>query len=140
MGKLILVALLLVCASAAHADENESESAWALLGRSIMLGPKYPGPYEYIDVASIRVSGNIRRAWFKSVSPKLKPNDMSKTLSRTAFNCEDDTYRDEALVIVNANGIRDSIPASAYPTPWKPVVPDSQASFELHYICGWTPQ
>ncbi len=27
---------------AAHSDEKDSESTWVLIGRSMMLGPKYP--------------------------------------------------------------------------------------------------
>jgi hypothetical protein len=88
-------------------------------------------------VASIRVSGNIRRAWFKSVSPKLKPGDLRKTSSRMAFNCEEGTYRNEALTTVDAGGISRS---DFYQDPWKPAVPDSVASGELHYICEWNPQ
>jgi hypothetical protein len=103
----------------------------------MMLGPKYPGPYVYIDVASIRVSGDIRRAWFKSVPPNLKPGDLREELSRQAFNCEDETYRDEASTTVDSNGMRESMSARGYPTPWTPAVPDSEASFELHYICAW---
>ncbi len=86
---------------------------------------------------AFRVSGNVRRAWFKSVPPKLKPGDLSKTLSRVAFNCEDDTYKDEALIEVDAHGLRNSIPVST--DPWEPTVPDSEASYELHYICAWKP-
>ncbi len=91
-------------------------------------------------MASIRVSGNIRRAWFKSVPPNLKPNDLRMTLTRTAFNCDDGTYRAEALTTVDPNGLSHSVPAEFYPDPWEPAVPDSLASGQLHYICAWKPK
>jgi hypothetical protein len=116
-------------------DEVVAGAIWVLLGRAYFAGQA--GPYEYVNASSIRISGSIRRAWFKSVPPR---HIKEPTLSREAFNCDEETYREEALHSVKADGSSESEPAALYPGPWQSVVPDTEMGFEMHWVCAWKPK
>jgi hypothetical protein len=128
----ILVALLLACGTA-------QASEWVSVttvnhGKQELL----------VDVSSIRVAGEIRRAWVKYVyAPHSErySDDVNKwvreAVSRDAFNCREETARDEALIVYNEDGTIDAVPANLYPTPWAPVQPDTLLSDKMRFICAW---
>ena len=137
MKRPILLALLLACGSALAAQ-------WTFVARS--EGGKHE---RYIDVSSIRVTGDIRRAWFKSVYAAHVAKDdsgsdankwWSSTVGLRAYNCSEGTSRFEAQTVYYEDGTNYSDPSSAFPTPWEPVVPDTVRSAEMQFICAWKPK
>jgi hypothetical protein len=135
MRKTILVALLLACGIA-------QASEW------IALGKGDDGTVVYLDSSSIRVNGGIRRVWTKSVyvphttrTTGLAANKwIAFVLTRNAFNCKDENYRLEAQTQHFDDGTDDSVPASKYPTPWEPVVPETVSSVSMAFVCTWKPK
>jgi len=101
-----------------------------------------------VDASSIRIAGNVRRAWVKFVfAPHTERGNSSYAdkwvsffLTRTAFNCSQETARDEAQNAYFENGTSASVPASNYPEPWQPVAPDSSGSHQMQFICAWNPK
>jgi hypothetical protein len=132
MRSRFLLTLLLACGTA-------QASEWV----SVATG--HQGKQELlVDVSSIRIAGEIRRAWVKTVyalhSRNLSdnPNKWAKqVVSREAFNCADETARDEAFTIYYEDGTIDAPPADAFPTQWKPVTPDTMQSAKMLFICAW---
>jgi hypothetical protein len=103
----------------------------------------------FVDVASIRVTGEIRRAWFKSVFP---PHTMRVTsgpeankwwrqsVERAAFNCSEETRREEGFTIYFADGTNGTDHARPFPWPWEPVTPDTVSDIEMKFVCAWKPK
>jgi hypothetical protein len=129
----VLLALLLACGAAQAAN-------WVSLGKS------EDGTVEpFVDVSSIRIAGSIRRAWIKHVfiphTFRGTGDDVNKwqseSLARIAFNCADESKRTEALTVYYDDGTGWSAPATAYPSPWEPVVPDTVRSTAMQFICAW---
>jgi hypothetical protein len=123
-GKYLLT-LLLACGSA-------QASEWVSIGKSDN------GRLEYFaDVSSIGITGETRRAWIKTI---VLPNTLS-TLERLAFNCGEGTMRWEAFTLYSRDGSEiGGEPAGTYPTPWKPVPPDTVGSAFMHFVCKWKPK
>ena len=126
-----MLTLVIVCSTA-------QASNWVTIGES------NDGLIEtFIDVSSIRIEGDVRRAWFKSVykthTKKSTGNGKywSYTVSKTAFNCTEEMFRSEAGNVYYEDGTYDSMPAENYPKPWAPVAPDTLGSVKMLLICTW---
>ena len=123
-----MLALVIVCSTA-------QASNW------VSVGNNDAGTVEaFIDVSSLRIAGNIRRAWFKYVykTHSEKGADgkyWSYTVLKTAFNCTEEMFRFEAGTDYYEDGTNSTPPAEFYPT-WKPVAPDTTASDEMQFICA----
>jgi len=121
------------------------EAGWELLGRSMMLGPEFPGPWLYVDTTRITIKRNVRRAWFKEIPTGRGPKDPHRAekyeLTLVEFNCEDRTSRDDMSVTEHLDGTRDTFDSSRYPDLWKwdPVIPDSLGEARLVSACSWSP-
>lgn len=124
-----ILALVIVCSTA-------QASNWWNIDKS------YDGTMEtFIDVSSLRIAGNIRRAWYKTAykTHTQKGDDgkyWSYTVSKKAFNCTEEMFRDEAGIIYFEDGTNFTVSAEIYPTPWVPVPPDTVASLSMHFICA----
>jgi hypothetical protein len=98
----------------------------------------------YVDVSSIQVTGGTRRAWVKTlVSPqsqhgvgKFATKWIAYKLSRTAFNCREETLRFEDVYIYFDDGTVESA-LSATPDPWVGAPPDSVVATDMRFICAW---
>ena len=129
-----MAALLLTCGTAQASD-------W------VSLGKNNAGTFEqFIDVSSIRIEGNIRRAWVKSVfkahTKTTTPNDRrywEHSIAKNAFNCAQEMTRTEALAVYFEDGTNFQMPAESYPSPWEPVVPDTVDAYNMKFICRWKP-
>jgi hypothetical protein len=127
-----MLALVIVCSTA-------QASNW------LSLSKNDAGTVEnFIDVSSLRIAGNIRRAWFKFAykTHTEKGTDgkyKSYTVAKTAFNCTEEMSRFEAVNTYLEDGTNESVPAAYYPDPWKPVAPDTVNSYEMQFICTWKP-
>jgi hypothetical protein len=137
MKRTILLTLLLACGTADASD-------WVFVGKSDDGKTR-----TYIDISSVRVTDNIRRACFKAVhaphSAKEKGGPdankwWSESVSRRAFDCSAETFSDEALTVYYEDGTNGSESPSAYPSPWEPVPPDTALSGEMQFICAWKPK
>jgi|NGEPerStandDraft_6_1074524.scaffolds.fasta_scaffold53209_4 hypothetical protein len=133
MKRTILLTLLLACGTA-------QGSEWVSVNKTD------DGKIEeLVDVSSIRVAGEIRRAWVKLVyAPHTKRGSdddankwESESVSREAFNCGAETSRAEALTIYYDDGTLWAAPAEISPTSWGPVPPDTLKSVAMQFICVW---
>jgi hypothetical protein len=129
------MAVLLACGVA-------QASEWASIGKSD--DGKEEG---FIDTSSIRISGDIRRAWVKLIyGPHTKSDpDNPKMWEREAvahekFNCSDETESADALTIYYEDGTVYSLSPQLLPTPWSPVPPDTMMSDDLRFVCAWKPK
>jgi hypothetical protein len=117
-----LITLLLACGTA-------QASEWVSIGKGVNGGLEY-----FADVSSIAVMGETRRAWIKTISLP----DKGHSLERMAFNCGEGTMRWEASTLYSRDGseIGGEAPGT-FPTPWKPVPPDTAGSAIMHFVCKW---
>jgi hypothetical protein len=121
MQKMLLLTSLLAFGTAHSSD-------W------VSIGKNDNGVREFFaDVSSIGITGEIRWAWIKTI---VRP-DKPFSLERLAFNCEEGTMRWEASTLYGIE-INDSV--GSYPTPWKPVPPDTVGSAIIQFICKWKPK
>jgi hypothetical protein len=136
----ILPGMLLVFFSCGTAHSSE----WKYLGASP------DGRHTLsIDVASIRINGEIRLAWFKSeYARSLKVHDAggpdsekvwSYSLGRYGFNCASETYQVDASVIVYYTDGTHGSDSAFNRLPWQPVPPDTFMERQMQFICGWKP-
>ena len=96
MKRAILLVLLLACGTAQAAE-------WVSVNRSAGERPAEL----FVDVSGIKLANGIRRAWDKLAPARhtLKGSGdnarrwVSYELARVAFNCDEETERDEALAI-----------------------------------------
>ena len=123
-----MLTLVIVCSTA-------QASNWFSLGKNDA------GTVEtFIDVSSLRIAGNIRRAWFKDVYKSHKGADgkyWSYTVFKTSFNCTEEMFRFEAANVYYEDGTILTPPAENYPKPWAPVPPDTLGSVKMLFICTW---
>lgn len=128
----VAFSVLLVCGTAQAAD-------WVSVANSV------DGKQEFfVDVSSIRVAGDIRRAWFKTTflphtmqAPENPKKWWSDDLSRDVFNCAEETSRREALTMHYEDGTALLVPAEGFPSPWIPVAPETILDTEMKFICAW---
>jgi len=130
----ITLTVLLACNPAARASE------WVLAAHSRDHSEKM-----FVDVSSIRIIGDVRHVWDKLVP---KPNTMKGTgenakkpityeLSKSAFNCSDETEKSESVVVYYDDGTNESLMPEALSKRWEPIPPDSVLSDEMHFVCAW---
>lgn len=96
----------------------------------------------YIDVSSIRISGDVRRAWIKidthnERSQKGTPPDH--IISRHAYNCRDETKSIEAGTLYYRDGRIVSLSSENFPTAWELVTPDTADEAQMKFLCSWKP-
>ena len=132
MKGIILLAMLLACGTA-RGDE------WVSVGKTD------DGKQVLVDVSSIRVDGDIRRAWIKGVARpnttrgpgKYSDRWLSYFLTRESFNCTEELVRTESKKAYFDDGSSISDSPESYPTQWKPVEPESRGHAEMQFICAW---
>jgi hypothetical protein len=96
----------------------------------------------FLDVSSLRVAGDIRRAWVKTVLASHTVKGVgaaahkwqSYTLVRTAFDCNNGAIKIEAVWTYYGDGTHDyaSVPVDL----WVPVPPDTMLDAEVSFICA----
>jgi hypothetical protein len=130
MRKKILISLLLLeCAPVFAAD-------WRAVANSEKLA-------DDADVASIRITGQVRRVWIKTVyAPQSKTDSESNkwwsyAVSRRAIDCHEETERGEALTVYYSDGSNHSVAPSSFPDPWQPVQPDTLSDSIMKFVCAW---
>lgn len=126
MKTVALVAMLLICEAADAAE-------WRLVAES------KDGRSVLVDTESIRVSDKIRRAWAKTIYPPYeeKTSDgkwIAYTLTRYAFNCDEDLYRVDALLAYHDDGTTESADQTELPS-WEPAPPESYVGLTLNLVC-----
>ena len=137
MKRTILLALLLTC-GAAWASE------WVSVGQ-----PGDKTSENFVDVSSIRRSGDIARAWIKLV---LLPHTqrgagtdsgkwIEKLVQREAYNCSEGSAKMEAIRTDYEDGTswQDS-PESMARQTWEPVPPDTVGEAIMKFVCSWKPK
>ena len=128
MKRIFLLALAIACGASPAAD-------WRSLGKSAN------GSEMFLDTASVRVSGHIRRAWLKQVPPPDTGMEsgthaskwISTPVMRYAYDCSEANAMLEAFAVYYADGTH-----YAEPVPdksWRPVVPESEHETALHLVC-----
>jgi hypothetical protein len=93
----------------------------------------------YCDVSSIRISGDVRRAWVKidtSNDRFLKGRPVDHFISRVAYNCRDETRRTEAQTAYYKDGSNLTVPTATMGTAWEPVTPDSTEEALMKFVCS----
>jgi len=113
----------------------------------VSIGKINDGTQEtFIDTQSIRIDGDMRRAWLKLV---LAPHTLigvaggpekwiDHELRREAFRCKDEYHRTEAVVTFYDDGTSIPTPGKTLVSTWVPVPPETAASAVMAFICGWT--
>jgi hypothetical protein len=109
----------------------------------------------FVDVSSVQVKEDIRRALIRWVYPASAAKAQSYIIYDSAFNCADGTNRDESVTIYYNDGTNhlddpndsDSGTACRTPTatpcagkPWLPLPPGTPWSDAMHFVCAWKPK
>jgi len=128
-----LFTLLLACGTAQASD-------WVSLGKTDN------GKVEVlVDLSSIRVAGQIRRAWVKQIHASqaarghgINANKwIASEVDFNSFNCGEETM---SIGVGNyyyedgTNSVDSSVVA------WGPVAPDTVGHTLLQFICAWKPK
>jgi hypothetical protein len=98
---------------------------------------------ELIDFDSIKVSGNVRRAWFKSTPasttmkglPPQQTAGVEYVLALNEFNCSDKTFRILSVSFHDVNTDASSDASNPLTPEWATVKPDSVADAAMNYLC-----
>lgn len=123
--RLPITLIVLLMSSVAQASE------WVSIGKSDK------GTTEgLVDVSSIVIDGNVRRAWFKITW--IHRN--SYTLERDGFDCAQQMMRAEAYTMHSESGTDLKQPAESFPEQWKPIPPDTMGSTLMQFVCAWKPK
>jgi hypothetical protein len=130
----VLLALLLACGRA-------QASEWVSIGKSDAVNAEF-----FIDVSSIRVSGNTRRAWSKSVvtphTARGAGSDADKwvrhDVTHWVFNCSEETGRFDAFTTHYTDGTSHTEESTR--NPIAPIAPDTMTSEVMHFVCAWKPK
>ncbi|SRR6266481_6526660 len=123
----ILLALLIVGGSAQASD-------WVSIGKSANGGTE-----GLVDVSSIVIVGEIRRAWFKVAYVHHKAA-LAYTMERDAFDCPQQIMRAEAYALYFDDGTHQDQSAESFPEQWTPVPPDTMGSTLMQFMCAWKPR
>jgi hypothetical protein len=105
-------------------------SDWVSLGKNAMVATE-----GLVDVSSIVITGDIRRAWFKLADLHNK----SYTVERDAFDCAQQIMRAEVYDMYHADGTVLDLPPLPE-QPWKPIPPDTMGSRLMEFVCAWKPK
>jgi hypothetical protein len=112
----------------------------------VTLGKVNDGSQEtFIDTASIRVDGDLRRGWLKLVSA---PHTLTGVaggpekwvdyqLRREAFRCRDEYHRSEGLIVFFDDHTSFTTSSKLFPSAWEPGPPDTAASVVMQFICSY---
>jgi hypothetical protein len=136
LQKAMMLSLLLVCGTS-------QASEWVVAAHS-----KDDMQTAFVDVSSIEIVGGIRHFWDKLFR---KPHTMKGfgenankpiiyELSKLAFNCSEETVRQQARTIYYEDGTHKIIFPRALTKGWQPIPPDTVLSDEMHFICAWKPK
>jgi hypothetical protein len=103
-----------------------------------------------VDVSSIRIEGEVRRAWMKNIYARHKMKGhgenakkfVSYTLMHLAFNCPDQSMEADALMAYFEDGssYTGNISDLAQFATWSPVPPDTALSSVMQSVCSWKPK
>jgi hypothetical protein len=138
--RLLLCAVLWGATFAASVEAGASD--W------VSVGKINDGTQEtFVDTSSIRIAGDLRRAWLKIVpAPHTLtgvaggPNKwVDHDLRREAFRCRDEYHRREAQMSFFDDGTSYTLPSKLLAASWDPVPPDTAASVVMRFICNWAP-
>jgi hypothetical protein len=132
MQRTIILALLLACGTALASE-------WVPVAKNSQLEV-------FVDVSSIRIAGEIRRAWLKMV---MQPHsergigaDANKWVaykqSREAIHCLNETHYGEALTEYFSDGSNHTV-SQKPDIAWEPVPPDTVFEAVMHFVCAWKP-
>lgn len=105
---------------------------------------------ELIDFDSIKVSGNVRRAWFKSIPASATMKSLPPQLTAgvdyvvalNEFNCSERKLRILAVAFHNVDAGPSALPSgsqNSQTAKWGPVAPNSLADAAMKYLCGLNP-
>ena len=122
---------LLMAGGAAQAAE------WVLIGQNAHETRKL-----FVDISSIRIAGEIRRAWFRSVEAPHKTKIetgqvLDYRLERWAFHCRDEIAKLEASTEYYEDGTNYSGGMDGSATPAIQVRPDTVLRSEMMFVCSW---
>jgi hypothetical protein len=123
-----LTAAILVGAVLACGPAQASEWVWLAKTEGVGL---------YIDVSSIVVKGDIRRAWVK-YAPAHRTAPGTALLWHDQFDCSAWAMRGDGGVYQDADGTKQS--RDRHVGAWALVEPDTADSTLLHFICAWKPK
>ena len=134
-NRIMLTTLLLACSSTQAAE-------WM----SVLHEPR--GDEDFVDVSSIKVTGNQRHAWIKSqaLPHTTKGVDdgankwVSTQLSREVFDCGEETRRTEALTTYYEDGTNYSVAETSFPATWRPIRPGTVMAYIMKFVCEWKPK
>jgi hypothetical protein len=150
---LILALLVASCSSGlekVHKDvpSSDATSCDIVPAKWEFVGDLEDGRYKvFVDAASIRVAGEIRRAWVRWVfPPESSARHQSYIMYGSAFNCSDGTNRDEAEIIYYSDGtnysditygegIDWSISDEVSSKPWLGLPPGTPWSAAMRFVC-----
>jgi hypothetical protein len=132
-GRALLLTLLMACGSL-------QASEWVSLGKD-SSGKRT----SYVDASTIEISGDLRRASFKTViAPRVEQGTGSHSSTwvisasqRLAFLCVEGQLRDEALLLHFEDGSDEESRASQYPSPWRAFAPDTREGRMADFLCSW---
>lgn len=130
-------------------NASRTKDADASIWADIWVPYSRKAPGELIDFDSIKLSGNVRRAWFKSTSasatmksfpPRLTAG-VDYVLALNEFNCNEKKLR---IVAVSFHNVGTAPPSDADPSSdssnspgakWVPITPESTADAAMNYLC-----
>jgi hypothetical protein len=101
-----------------------------------------------MDVSSIRIEGDVRRAWVKDTparhtkkgSAENAKKFISYVLMRFAFNCPDQSRKTDAVSAYFEDGSVDTVNVAYLPATWDPIPPDTALSAVMQSVCSWKPK
>jgi hypothetical protein len=133
MNRGTLLTLLMACGTAQAAE-------WASLGNTDN------GTFViFVDVSSIRVAGQVRRAWVKFVFTPHTVRGVgdkwkTKAVYFDAYDCKEESSRVEATTTYFEDGTSRSVSPEELEKSWEPVTPDSVSRGEMDFVCSWKPK
>lgn len=117
-----LLLSLLLCSSGARAE-------WLYYGET-------DNSTFYIDLATIRKEGNLRRVWeVLDLKQRRKDGELSYRV-RNEYDCKQERYR--ILSITSHSGQMakgEILESSSSPAPWRDIPPDTTAKDSLKLVC-----
>jgi clan AA aspartic protease (TIGR02281 family) len=98
----------------------------------------------YMDPSSIRVTGQVRDVWLKSIQvPKSKRGSgdntnrwVASSIVSMSFDCSAKAERIEALVEYFDDSTNFTVPFGAVRDPWQPVAPETVEEKSLIAVCS----
>jgi clan AA aspartic protease (TIGR02281 family) len=121
----------------ARPDDSPKAGNWSSVGTSTDGLQRL-----YVDSSTVRISGGIPRAWFKTLYSRHTVKGFGQThkwmiavLARDAFNCEEDTGRTEEATEYYDDGTKYVVPAADLGASWTPVRPGTGLDYEMGVLC-----